>query len=135
MENKFLKIGVGIGALLISFAAIYYFVIFMPNFDKEKLSQENLEKCAQASQQLYEKIMSDVEKEGKVFGPVHENYYNAKLNSCLLWYGYGYDGVVVQYIKNVYTNEMVVSYGQTEGKEWDISLDDFTKKRKELFNQ
>lgn len=135
MENKFLKISAGVGVLFVGFAVIYYFAIFTPRIEREKYTQQQMEKCAQESQKLYSKIISDVEKEGKDFGVVHENYFNRKLNTCLLSYGYGYDGVVVKYVIDVYTNKMVLTFGMTMGKEWDISYDEFLKKHKELFDE
>lgn len=135
MENKFLKISVGMGVLFVGLAAIYYFAIFMPNIEKEKYNQEQVEKCAEASQKLYEQIISEVETEGYIFNYGYENHYNKKLNTCFLSYGYGYGDVIARYVKDVYTNKTVLSYGITGNKDWDISYDEYEKQRKELFNQ
>jgi alpha-galactosidase/6-phospho-beta-glucosidase family protein len=95
----------------------------------------NIEKCSKNAEIFYSKIIQEVEKDGKVFGKIHEYQFNKKRNSCILWYQYGYDGVVASYVKNVYTNQTLLSYGQTNGEAWDVSLEDFTDRRKELFEQ
>jgi hypothetical protein len=135
MENKFLKISVGVGALFLGFAAVYYFSVFMPNIEKEKYTQTQVEKCSEASQKLYDQLINEVETEGHIFNYGHENYYNKKLNTCFLSYGYGYGDVIARYVKNVYTNKTVLSYGIAGNKDWDISYDEYEKQRKELFDQ
>lgn len=121
--------------LAVGISASYYFFIFKPKLDTEKLLFERQAECAQKAQTLYNSIIFDAEKEGHILKYGHEYYYNPKIKKCLLSYGYGYGEVLVRYVKDVYTNENILSYGITNFDEWNMPFNEYDKKRKELFNQ
>ena len=121
--------------ILISISLIYYFIIYKSITEQAKLLLENKKFCATNAQILYDRILSEQEKKGRIFIYDYEYYYNKKLDQCFLSYGYGYDNKIERYVKDAYTNQNILHYGLTEMEDWSMPYDEFEARKKELFNQ
>lgn len=136
--------------LIISLSVTYYFVVFLPKNNQEKLKQqqlakeqENQEKCREIGTKIYKDDLKDY-RNYVVYEPKYK--FSRKLNTCL--YSGGYSTQVgsalendwERWVKDSFTNEKIISvlylhdlHKNNEGKIKQI--EEFWKKNEELFNE
>lgn len=121
-ENWF-KLSFAVAVILIGTSVAYYFFIYLPKKDLDKVNENNeklflvnQEKCQEDGMKLYN---SDVrEGEGITFG-IPEFKFSNELNTCLYKSMYVGGRYVSQFIKDVYTNKELAS--------WDSIMDENSK--------
>jgi len=151
--NKILKIILIIAILIIAFSVFYQYVIFMPQKDRLKTEEqkqekllEQLAKCREVGNKIYQEQKEDVEK-GTVVVSIMMNpeyIYNKKLNTCLYAGGIittfpntNVKPTVTHWVIDSYTNQEIISYTESDNKRLAgiNSLEEFQLKKIELFNQ
>ena len=151
IKNNWFKIIIILFVLLIGFSFFYYFVV-LGNQKEKRLQEENLlEKqrdCQEIASKVYDKWVKEKSKESTA-SYNSEFKYNPNSNKCFLYKKIFHLSdnlwITQQSIINVYTNEIELNMGyiyNSETKEKSSygddnikTLEEFDKKKNELFNQ
>lgn len=159
--QKFLKVSIMVAILLAGVSAFYYFVIFLPqqqrqcqkyyfnsqdnnsiNSQIEKQERDFLfsmkQECQKAGDKLYQ---ADVKSLGVKYLFIPEYAYSKSLNTCLYFGGYFKDGMEM-WVKDSFTNKVIISFMRF-GEEIILgstcpsclSGESFNEKKHELFNE
>ena len=75
--NKWIKLSIIAGMLLISIAIFYYFVIFLPQQEKLKLKRQNIRQDAEEYKKSYNERMLDA-----CLGDAYTSYINTWNENC-----------------------------------------------------
>lgn len=137
MKTLNFKVILSAAFLLLSFSLAYYFLFFLPSASNKNYSFEATRKCSEDGKKLYDQIISKIEAEpgDPLFGKKYEVYFSEKLNKCLLGYEYSYGGVIAKYVKDIYSNEEMISYFKNGDSEGEMTLNEYEKKFNELFDK
>jgi hypothetical protein len=137
--DKFIKISIIIGILVISFSVFYYLIFFLPKKETSRLNSEKqnqlikeeekikkeenelqikITKCSEDAKKFHQDYINSIK--GYYFEPKYN--YNKYLNKCLYSGGYREDKITGGYeeiknnksyweriIKDVHTNETILS--------------------------
>lgn len=156
-ENWF-KIGILLLNLVLCFFIIYYFGIFLPSIEKQKISEANQkyieeqkDKCKKAGEAEYKKEIEEAKKiNDSILDWGSDNpgtptyFYNHGTSICYyvnskeIFRKFGNNLDIVQYyVKNLGTNAIVLStevvFGTNEPRNGQLTLDEFNEQKAILF--
>jgi hypothetical protein len=151
--NKALKLVAVIGIVIVSLSLTYYFVVFLPHTERDKLAlqkeeqtaqarkldQDNSQKCATAGRiyfQNYKTTQDDQNRSMNITPNYFEEpkyHFNNRLQTCLVEIQYtlyfmGEDGVNVSQIKDVYGNKLIITSTSSANEKLNMNLSDLDYK-------
>lgn len=135
-ENRVLTLAGIAGILVISGSLFYFFIIYLPQSDREKALAVEMARCTEMGTKTFQD-----EQAPKVSGMAYLNpqyKYFPDLQSCLYKGGVIGSGYITRYINDLYTNKEIVSYtNPIDRSKWtsdDIAAEEiFKEKATELF--